>query len=622
MIRFLSRLLQPGPDAPAPSPAATPGAADSYRAVDILTLPAGGSMDLVHALHDRTSRLMPSALARALVLCRAFAPLDDHARTCCRELGLDPSHAGALRDQLGELVQAGLLVGRGPLLARCAALAGASAPASISTLGLITRDRPRTLARALDSYADRLERFGRRAEVVVIDQSLREDETRALLEARRGRPGPPILHAGPRAIAAFGATLARQAGVDPALVRFALGDVEGCGLAPGAARNALLLHTVSEMLFSADDDTLGAPAAPPDAGGGVVCGSDLDPTEFWFFSDRDRALAATTPVDEDLLAMHERWLGRGPGAAVAAVAPDDVELGRMSPRFVRHLLTGAGRVRLSLNGLAGDSGMASPRYYLQLAGPSRGRLLASASAYRAALQSREVVRSVRRVTLNDGRFCMTTFFGLDHRDVLPPFFPVLRNEDAVFGQALRICVADSYTALLPRVLRHEPEEPRAVPLDFLTRRPGLSYLLMACTAAFEPGPALDARQALEELGRHLAAVAALPPRDFEEYLRLARWREASADVAALERRLQAHGGQPPYWADDVLRLRDHLHDVLPRPEYVLPRDLGDGRDDEAVRALTRRLIGAYGGLLEAWPALEDAARALRGQGRRLAEPVG
>ena len=77
-------------------------------------------------------------------------------------------------------------------------------------------------------------------------------------------------------------------------------------------------------------------------------------------------------------------------------------------------------VTITLQGVVGDSGMGSPRYYLGLQGGSRGRLVASLDAYQSAFRSREVVRAVRRQTVADSPFCMTTCFGFDNRFILPP----------------------------------------------------------------------------------------------------------------------------------------------------------------------------------------------------------
>ena len=51
---------------------------------------------------------------------------------------------------------------------------------------------------------------------------------------------------------------------------------------------------------------------------------------------------------------------------------------------------------------------------------------------------------------------MTTFFGFDNRLLLPPFFPVQRNADGIFGLVLQKCVDGSRVAFLPSVLLHAP----------------------------------------------------------------------------------------------------------------------------------------------------------------------
>ena len=50
---------------------------------------------------------------------------------------------------------------------------------------------------------------------------------------------------------------------------------------------------------------------------------------------------------------------------------------------------------------------------------------------------------------------MTTFFGLDNRVLLPPFFPVQRNSDGIFGLMLQKSTWHG-TAFLPSVLLHAP----------------------------------------------------------------------------------------------------------------------------------------------------------------------
>ena len=85
--------------------------------------------------------------------------------------------------------------------------------------------------------------------------------------------------------------------------------------------------------------------------------------------------------------------------------------------------------------MVGDSGFYSPSHLLWMASPGvDDALRQSASLLNTAFNSREVIRIVPRVTFTHETVCMATTLGLDHTRTLPPFLPVLRNEDGFFGR--------------------------------------------------------------------------------------------------------------------------------------------------------------------------------------------
>jgi hypothetical protein len=64
-----------------------------------------------------------------------------------------------------------------------------------------------------------------------------------------------------------------------------------------------------------------------------------------------------------------------------------------------------------------------------------------------------------------------------------------------------------------------------------------------------------------------------------------------------------------------------LRQALPGPDYPVPRDLAERFGGTEARPLLQRLVRRFGQLLQVWPDLVAAARALRGRGVRLAQPV-
>jgi hypothetical protein len=476
----------------------------------------------------------------------------------------------------------------------------------ITAVGIVTRDRLRSLVACLESYLANCQRHGRSPEFVVADDSNAEaaDRTRAALRRLADQFTARIRYAGQHEKIRFADALAAESGVEPEIIRFALFGDARCALSVGANRNGLLLVTPGSLMLAVDDDTLCRIAAAPEHEAALSFFSGYDPSELWFFPDRARATRFVSFTNVDVVGCHESLLGSAVADLGGPSEPD-------------------GRVTMTLNGLVGDSGMASPRYYLTLTGASRDRLVASPQAYRSGLESREILRSARQPTITRGPFCMTTFLGLDNRWLLPPFFPVQRNSDGIFGIMLQKCVDGSHVAFLPWVLLHAPKPPRVFAPEDLwadARAVRTPDIVLASVLSHEPraGLATTATR-LADLGKHLRWLGALRLPDFEAHvLSLQQFRNL-AFVTVLQSQLQAHGSSPRFWADDMERMVELMSKASTAQDYLVPRDLRQGRDTTAARLLGQELVGKFGELLEAWPDLVAAATRLRLNGSPMAE---
>ena len=471
----------------------------------------------------------------------------------------------------------------------------------------MTRNRLPSLVSCLESYLGNCQRHARTPEFVVADDSpdaQAADQTREALRRRADRFNTRVRYGGRQEKSRFAAALAAESAVSREIIDFLLFGDERCRRSTGANRNCLLLDTVDTLILTVDDDTL-CQIAAPDRETALSFFSGYDPTGFWFFPDRARATQAVSFVDADLLGCHEGLLG-------SAVA----DLGGPAEA--------SGRVAMTLHGLVGDSGMASPRYYLTLTGASRDRLVASPQAYRSALESREVLRCVRQPTITAGPFCMTTFLGLDNRLLLPPFFPVERNSDGIFGLMLWKCMDDSHVVFLPWILLHTPEPPRAFAPDEMWADAAavrMADIMMACVLGHETRtrPATAATR-WADLGKYLQLLGSLDSPDFEAQVRTLQQLRNFATITALHGQLQTYGASPSFWADDVKRMIELMSKASTAEVYLVPRDLLHGRVG-AARRLSQELVGKFGELLEAWPTLVAAAARLRVKGCRLTEAL-
>ena len=497
-------------------------------------------------------------------------------------------------------------------------------PVRITSVGIPTRDRAPSLARCLASLADSVRRGEDSPDIIVVDDSScaedRSANRRMLASIHATYPGQ-LFYAGPVEKQRFARTLAGRTGLHHDTVAFALAGGEGFPIATGSSRNLLLLHAAGEAHLQLDDDIVCQIALAPGAQAGLVCTSRLDPTEFWFESDDEPAPAGSL-APHDLLAVHERLLGNDLGDCLSGLQGNEGPgLDGASSVFASDP---RGRVRVTMAGFVGDSGMSSSLYFLLLDGASRDRLNCSEQSYRDAIHRHRVVRSVRRMTVAHGAFCQALNLGLDHRETLPPFLPVQRNQDGVFATLLKTCGNGDYLGFLPWVVAHEPPRPRALSSDGLVaaaagvRCDQIVQLLIRTSAPRVVGT-LDGN--LEIVGEALERFGAFAEREFARTVDLVVRAQLRGLAGRLSSLLSEHGGKPVWWASDVRLLLRILEQRQAAPDISVPEDLRRVFGPvEALPAL-QRLVGRFGKLLRSWPVMVEAARDLRASGTRPAHAV-
>jgi len=643
-------------------------AAARYRVGDIMCFPAGEGQVLVYSRGVGDAKLMPSAAADALLGCRDFKTLDEHAADLLHGLGVgerrveqllselyssalpstvvklvmrfrqitkahkrddahDTARALAVKEQLLKFVEDGLLVSDDVTRYFPPGVGAGARAKGIATVAAVTRDRPESLRRCLVSYIENCRRHGRASDFVVADDASSaegREATRRTLRSLKEEYGVAIYYAGLEEKRAFAEALARGGDVPAEVVEFALFDLEGTGCSIGANRNALLLHTAGDMFLSVDDDTVCQLASAPAASERVALSSEVDPTKFWFYQDREEAIGAATFVDRDVLQLHEQMLGRSLGECVG-LGGEAAAVEHAGQRLLRRVECDERRLRVTFTGVLGDSGMYSTRGYLLMNADSRERLLRTEAAYRQACTSREVLRAVDRPTITDSIWFVSTALGIDNTDLLPPFLPVQRNEDGTFGLTLRKCFEHGYVGHLPWAVIHAPVESRPLTRDDMWKcalNCRLADVVTACLNSVDFWPGMTGpRERLRLMGTHLVEVGSMTPKSFEEFVRVQWWAIQSSYISMLEGHLQSCGGQPDYWAEDLRTFVRTLRERLTEKDYFTPVDLLARFTPEEALAVTRRVVFNFGRLLQHWPEMVSQAERLRARGVRLGTPV-
>jgi hypothetical protein len=491
-------------------------------------------------------------------------------------------------------------------------------PPRVAALGVPTRNRPAALHHCLRSYAGNIAVHRRAARVVVVDDSdapaVRE-ENRAVVTDAVSRQGLRAFYSGPAERQRFARELARHAGAPRHVVEFALLNPSRW-FAPGCLRNALLLDTTGELAVMVDDDTSCAVGrrAPADAG------LTLAPAVAFDLSFLPRRWTDHPPVaftDVDFLSLHEALLGRTiPDCLHEAgtfVAPS---LSRSRPP------EGSGlHVVTTALGYVGDSGMASPALHLLIGNHALQALFLEVRRHGRIWRSGQLLRIVPRGTIAERGVCMAGCLGIDNRRGLPPFLPVLRNEDGLFGRMLEAVLPRGRIGLQPWVVHHQrPAAPQRRGQRATLGRSDTGEVLSYLVGAWPRSLRGEWEERLASLGQWLKDLAAIGPQALFDMLVLGHGRATTALAGILERRLGEHPGAPRLWREDLVRQLEGLRRTMRIREAALPYDLpGCGGPDERLGTL-RRLLDDLGELCLAWPALR--AEAARGAAAPLSLPVG
>ena len=184
---------------------------------------------------------------------------------------------------------------------------------TLSWLAIPTRNRPRELSLAIDSYADNLARSGRCINWLIADDSDLSGCGAAhvtLLAALARHPAcKSVLYVDGPTKRRIVSLLADQQTIPKGVLEFGL---LGSGYTSvGANRNIILLLTAGTTVLTVDDDTVCEPRwvpAPKDVPA-LQVGRPCEPTELWFFNDRQDALSFGDPLKVDVIGEHSALLG-------------------------------------------------------------------------------------------------------------------------------------------------------------------------------------------------------------------------------------------------------------------------------------------------------------------------
>jgi len=585
-------------------------------AVDQLSeFPLGDDEVLVRSARTGQQKAVPADYARTLVnYCSVFRNLDEHVARLMEGSDGAPTRAEAIRNVVRSFRDGGLTVSAAEICSELAPAASATPIDHRPVVVIFTCDRPQTLQRLLNSVLANCRLHGIER-LVVVDDS-RSAEYAGLnhkVTAAAGSESPVPMHY-------FGAVeardmldaLIRQLPEQEQAIRFLL-DRERWKehKSYGLARNFGHLLSVGKATVVFDDDALCEAFAAPFQGEGVAF--SVGQREASFYRNHEDWRQGLERCALDPIAGHLQCLGLTVPEALSVLGVERLaeEALRPAPLDFACNLARSSRVLITECGALGDPGTGNTRWLASMPPASRERLVTTPGRLRLALEQRCCWLGRDRPTFRpQSRISQVT--GYDNRTLLPPYFPIMRGEDRLFGQMTHYIHPDGVALDYPWAVPHMPlqerrwsdsENTHAVSRQF----PG--NMVNELFGKRDDCLAVDPQSRLRFVASRLQDLAAAPDRTLLHRLADDRHGYRASQIRMLQTRIRESAQLPADWRDYLERALRQVQ--ASRLDGFRPDEI---RNDE-IKLMGKDLLGFYrdawsrfGQALLAWQDIRDAAR--------------
>jgi hypothetical protein len=527
-----------------------------------------------------------------------------------------PERAAAIRQVVQSFRDGGLTISAAEICKDLAPAAGAKAIPDKPVVVIITCDRPQTLERLLESILAN-------CELQAIDRLFVVDDSRSAdngarnreLTAAADRQAPVGFHYfGAAEAEGLMGSLLRQLPEHEEAIRLLLDrarwrDHKSYGL----ARNFSHLLSVGKPVVVFDDDALCEVYEPALQADGVRF-TAAQP-EAVFYSEHDAWRKGLKRHAFDPVSGHLQCLGLSLPHALSVLGLNQLPQEALRPASLSlaQRLTRNSRVLITESGTTGDPGTGSNRWLAYLPAASRERLVATKGALQLAQSTRCCWLGQPQAVFRP-RGTMSGVTGFDNRSFLPPYFPVTRGEDKLFGQMTAYIYPDSMVLDYPWAVPHLPMPERRWSPEDNRFSIGTGLIGLALDDFFGEGAecmAESPRERLAFLAGRFEDLGAASDTGLLNRLATDRIGYKAAQIRKLRSRIAESADLPEDWRNF---LADGLRQVESSDlsEFKLEGLKGVEIDLEGADLLRfwREAWRGYGRSLGAWSDVREAARAI------------
>ena len=510
-----------------------------------------------------------------------------------------------------ELWKLGLLIRQSDFLDALAKKKAETDILSINALSWISRNRTESLRHSIESFLKCLEREHRQYDYLVFDDSTPKNytENKHNIHLLNEKYLTKIRLVGEIDKKLFlGRLIKKLKGKVPEhVVKYGMFGLRGIKHRTGANRNAFLLFTTGKLSLLIDDDIF-CQFSKNGNDEKLTLTSDAtfsDVSSKWFSDTAE--LTGKVKFDRyDPTIIHEKLLGLSVGRLVQKYG-NQIELNGITPKFALENLTSDKRVRVTMMGVAGDSGAGSPISKIFLSCDKLIPLITDPASFMSKMYSRMVLQSYKSFTIGPPNFLLGMNLGIDNTEILPPFHPNFRNSDGIFASVLNKCFRNCFIGHLPFAISHIPPDIRQVdPSELTTTSVRIPDMLRYSIDEYKI-ISESIQNGLRSLGIYLREISEKSNEGLRQYLNFANTNMKSAMICRLELLLKHHGYINKKWASIAEQRIETLYKSIQNQGlWVQFKEITHLPNQEQIEVI-RRVYGNFGDLLFYWPEIYECA---------------
>ena len=522
--------------------------------------------------NGKSAVIMPEVMT-ALAQCAKFATMENHIEAVTRAMPQLRDHPDQVRQVLDSMLQEGMMISARSLCDAFNAEEVEEDPTADdpAIVAIITCDRPEALARLLDSIKEHGDPAGFEKLYVIDDSRNAENIERNQEVVGAFAAASPIetIHFDREKQRALMKDLIGKAPEQEASIRFLI-DFERWKdkWTGGLARNYALLLSTGKRLMMLDDDVLFQVYEPHPRPKGIILRDEI--REAQFFDEVGDWPGLKMRPELDPVKAHLYCLGLPLKKALGRLGVNGLlpeHLAGCTVSEIRRLQADS-PVVVTQCGSLGDPGIGNNTWLIELTGESRDKMLASEESVARAIANDNAWIGRKQPHIAS-RSNMSAITGVDNRQPVPPYFPIGRGEDRLFGIMLAALYPDCAVLDYPWAVPHIAVENRARNVGttaFKYLRAFREFAGRWLPSRFEQSAEAGEAGGFERLARSFSELAECEESTLEELYADFQTQVACEDLVDLQSALKSANEAPDAWqtflADGLNKINSELQQVL------------------------------------------------------------